>query len=423
METESTPVAERSNPVHGFTGAALRALDRVAGSPAWAMTPDEQAEALVELAVVEARVAELRWRVLAAADRNQVGAKDGSSSTAAWLADRTRETRVRCSGDLRAARALDEERFAPTRAALAAGAVTVDQVWVILRAVEDLPADEVTDEQRRIAQEHLIGLAGEHDAKALRVLARRLFEVLAPEEADKREADALKREEERAREGCRFATRDNHDGTTSGWFKLPTATADMLSKAVQAFAAPRRTNPDAWLDADGRRRPYAALLGLAFADLVEHLPTEALPQAGGVAATAVVTLDLDTLLSGLGVASLDTGTQISAGEARRMACNAGLIPAVLGTRSQPLDLGRTVRLHTTAQRTAMGIRDGGCTAHGCDRPPAWCEAHHEIPWSRGGHTSVEHGRLLCPHHHRLAHDDRYDLSRMPDGQVRYTRRT
>jgi hypothetical protein len=297
------------------------------------MTPDEQAEALVELAVVEARVTELRWRVLAAADRNQVGAKDGSSSTAAWLAGRTRETRVRCNGDLRAALALDDERFAPTREALATGALTTDQVWVILRAVEDLPAEEVTDDQRHQAQEHLIALAAEHDAKALRILARRLFEVLAPEDADKREADALAREERRAREACRFATRDNHDGTSSGWFKLPTATADMLSKAVQAFAAPRRTNPDAWVDADGRRRPYAALLGLALADLVEHLPTDKLPQAGGVAASVVVTLDLDTLLSGLGVASLDTGTTITAGEARRMACNAGLIPAVLGSRS------------------------------------------------------------------------------------------
>ncbi len=56
---------------------------------------------------------------------------------------------------------------------------------MIIRAVEDLPTGEVTDAQRLTAQEHLIKLAAAYDAKRLRVLARRLFEVLAPDEADK----------------------------------------------------------------------------------------------------------------------------------------------------------------------------------------------------------------------------------------------
>jgi hypothetical protein len=313
--------------------------------------------------------------------------------------------------------------FAATRAALAAGAVHEEQAWVIIRAIEDLPAEEVTDDQRAAAQQHLIELAAEHDAKQLRVLACRLFEVLAPEEADRREGEALEREEQRARQQCRFAMRDNGDGTTSGWFKLPTLAAEILGKAVQAFAAPRRQDPDAWRDADGRKVCYAHLLGRAFAELVEHLPTDALPQAGGAAATVVVTLDLDTLRTGLGAASLDTGGRISAGEARRLACTSGLVPAVLGTGSAPLDLGRTTRLHTPAQRTAMAIRDHGCTAHGCDRPPGWCQAHHDTPWSHGGTTTLETGRLLCPRHHQLAHDTRYDMHHMPNGQVRFHKRT
>ena len=166
--------------MHGFAGRALAALDGVADAPAWAMTPREQAETLVELVQLASRVAELRWRVLAAADRNEIGAKDGSTSTAAWLARATRENRSKTNGDLRGARALDEQRFAVTRSAFAAGRLTEDQVWVIIRAVEDLPAGEVSEEQRVTAQEHLVMLAAEHDAKALRVLARRLFEVLAP---------------------------------------------------------------------------------------------------------------------------------------------------------------------------------------------------------------------------------------------------
>ncbi len=418
-----TPVAERTNPVHSFSGRALEVLGGLDGSPAWAMTPTEQAEALVELSELSARLTELRWRVMASADRNEVGAKDGSTSTAAWLAQQTRETRARCNGDLRGALLLDQERYAPTRRAFAAGRLRESQVWVILRAVEDLPADEVTEEQRLTAQEHLIGLAAAHDAKQLQVLARRLFEVLAPEETDRREGEALEREERRARQKCRFSMRDNGDGTTNGWFKLATTQAQMLNKAVQAFAAPRRTNPDAWVDTDGRKLPYSALLGRAFADLVEHLPTSALPQNGGTAATVVITLDLEKLKAGLGGAILDTGGRLSAGEVRRLACNSGIVPAVLGSRSEPLDLGRRVRLHTAAQRTAMAIRDGGCTAEGCDRPPGWCESHHETPWSEGGGTSVDEGRLLCLHHHHLAHDSRYDMRRLPNGKVRFTRRT
>lgn len=423
MKPQPTPVTDRTDAVHRFAGAACAALDRLAAAPAWAMTPAEQAETLVELASVRARLCELEWRVLAAADRNEPGSKEGHTSTASWLSSRTRETRARTNGELRGAKLLDDPVFETTRAAFAAGRLTVDQVWVVLRAVEDLPAEEVTDADRIRAQAHPIELASEHDAKQLQVLARRLFEVLSPDEADQREAEALEREERRARERCRFAMRDNGDGTHSGWFKLPTLQAQMLGKAVQAFAAPRRTNPDAWLDADGKRIPYARLLGLAFADLVEHLPVDKLPQAGGTAATVVATMDLDKLRQGIGSGILDTGGRISPGEVRRLACNAGLVPAVLGSRSEPLDLGRKVRLHTGPQRIAMRIRDGGCTALGCDRPPAWTEAHHERAWADGGGTSVEAGRLLCPHHHHRAHDERYEMRHLPEGKVRFHRRT
>ena len=131
-------------------------------------------------------------------------------------------------------------------------------------------------------------------------------------------------------------------------------------------------------------------------DYIESRPDDSVPSAGGVPATVVVTMDLETLRGGLKAASLDTGSRISAGEARRIACRAGVIPIVLGGPSVVLDAGRRRRFHSETQRIAMGVRDGGCTAAGCDAPPAFCHAHHETPWSRGGGTSVEKGRLLCP---------------------------
>jgi hypothetical protein len=130
------------------------------------------------------------------------------------------------------------------------------------------------------------------------------------------------------------------------------------------------------------------------------------------------------LRSGLGAAELSTGGRISAHEARRLACTAGVLPAVLGGASDVLDLGRSRRLFSPAQRKALGIRDRACRAEGCDIPAAWCEAHHAAqPWAGGGRTDLADGVLLCPFHHHRAHDPVWDASRLPNGDVRYVRRT
>jgi hypothetical protein len=134
-------------------------------------------------------------------------------------------------------------------------------------------------------------------------------------------------------------------------------------------------------------------------------------------------MSLESLMAGLGAATLTTGQRISAGEARRLACHAGLVPAVLGTGSEVLDLGHTSRFFKGAGRRALDLRDGGCTTIGCGLPPSVCHAHHDIPWSQGGPTDLEHGRLLCPRHHRLAHDTRYEMTHHPGRKVDFRRRT
>jgi Domain of unknown function (DUF222) len=426
MSAEPIGDAERTNPLHRFAGRLVGALGALSGSPAWAMSAAEQAETLMELSQAMAQLAELRLRVLVAADRNEIGADRGATSTAAWLAAHTRQRRAAAFADLRLATSLDDPAFALTRAALAAGAVNVDQARVIVAAIDDLPRegeDAVSDFDRERAQAHLIELAAECDAKRLRECGKRLFEVIAPEEADRREGEALEAEERRARERTRFSMRDNGDGTWTGSFKVPALHAMMLKKALDAFTSPRRAGSEGLLDADGKRIPYARRLGQGFCELIEHLPVDKLPQAGGVAATVLVRLEYGTLLSGIGAASLDTGDRISAGEARRMACNAGIVPVVLGGPSVPLDLGRTRRLHSVGQRIAIADRDEVCTAQGCDRPAAWCEIHHDQPWSEGGHTTVEGGRLFCSRHHHYAHDARYAMTKLPGNQVRFSRRT
>ncbi len=144
-------------------------------------------------------------------------------------------------------------------------------------------------------------------------------------------------------------------------------------------------------------------------EYVERYPAEATPQTAGVNATVVVTMTLEQLLAQQATALLDDGSRMSAGQARRLAREAGIIPVVLGTKSQPLDLGRAARLFTKAQRTALGLRDGGCTAKGCETSASGCHAHP--------------GRLLCPRHHRLAHGSRYAMTVHADNKVTYVLRT
>ena len=151
--------------------------------------------------------------------------------------------------------------------------------------------------------------------------------------------------------------------------------------------------------------------GIALTQLIETYPAEKLPKTGGCSATVVVTMTLEQLLADLdhaGVCTLDTGGRITVG---------GSAPPRLHRRDHPrrprreepaLDVGRKRRLHTETMRIAMGVRDGGCTAEGCEAPPGLCHAHHNTQWSKGGRTNVDDGRLLCPHHHRRIHDPQYE---------------
>ena len=70
----------------------------------------------------------------------------------------------------------------------------------------------------------------------------------------------------------------------------------------------------------------------------------------------------------------------------------------------------------------MAARDKTCTAEGCTIPASWCHAHHAIPWSKGGKTSVKDGRMVCPRHHTMIHRPDYTADYLPTGKIRITRR-
>jgi hypothetical protein len=422
---------DEGHPIVWFGARVHQVLDDLTDIPAWSMTAAEQRTALVDLARAEARVSELRLRVLAAADRNDIAAESAATSTTAWLASHTGITRGEAHADLRLARALDGD-FQLTRRALAAGHLNQAQAHVIVRAVGALPPG-IDSTLRERAEKQLVTDADDHDAAALKMLGHRVFEVVDPDAADLEEGRRLEREEQAAARATYLHLCDNRDGTHTGRFKIPTLHAEMLKKALHALTAPARlrggtpTGAGSGDSASDHQATRPERMGHAFCEFLERFPARRLPKAGGMSATVLVMLDYDKLLSGLGTAHLDTGVPISAGEARRLACSSGLIPVVyrraVDGRSVVLDMGRRRRLHDEYQRVALAIQDRGCTTLGCDRPAAWCHAHHDTPWSQGGPTTVAHGRLLCGFHHRKAHSPSYAMTRRHDGKVEFHRRT
>ncbi|WP_022869447.1 HNH endonuclease [Yaniella halotolerans] len=95
--------------------------------------------------------------------------------------------------------------------------------------------------------------------------------------------------------------------------------------------------------------------------------------------------------------------QIDYGLARQLACTNNIIPMVVGSASQPLDVGRSQRLFPRAIRRALHVRDRGCVVPGCPIPAVWCEGHHIVPWELGGTTQLTNAALLCRHHHGASH--------------------
>ena len=100
---------------------------------------------------------------------------------------------------------------------------------------------------------------------------------------------------------------------------------------------------------------------------------------------------------------------VTASTVRKIACDADIIPVLLGGEGRILDIGRTSRVFPPHVRKALTARDLGCAFPGCTIPATWCEAHHIDYWSRGGTTGTENGVLLCSHHHHVIHKEHWTI--------------
>lgn len=335
--------------------------------------------------------------VLAEVERREATTHETCMPTASWLAAgtshsaRAARSEVRLAGQLRATPKVAD--------ALAAGRVSVEQATVITQGLAHLP-DELDTAQREAVTDHLLHFAKEFNPQELKRLVNRAVEVVAPEVIDAHDKAALDRAERLQQHGRYLKFFNDPDGSLMLNGKFPAAQGELLRRHLSALASQQRTT-DAAMGVD-TTMPQA--LADAFVQTItHHARCDRGPIAAGDTTRLIVTVDYDKLREGIASATLtETGQEIPAGQLRHLACDAHVLPMVLDSDSQPLDVGRDSRLFSPAQRTALAHRDQGCAFPGCDRPPIDCEAHHITPWHVGGESTLTNGVLLCPHHHHLA---------------------
>ncbi|MFJ2754152.1 HNH endonuclease [Nocardioides sp. NPDC087217] len=404
--------------------AALAAIetalqDLLTTDPAYWRTSQKK-DLLERLEKLQAQQAALKLRVLATAGdiAEETGAKDASG----WMRTELLVDKAVARSQVKLAAAVTKYDLVAN--GLAEGVVSQDKARVITQALDKIEADPIASaEDLVLAEKLLVDYATRLTANELRIVGRRILREIDPARFEDAEAKALLAEEERAHQKTALRVWDNHDGTIGFDGVLPTSMGMRFKRLVEAYAQPRKQQ----LVGKGAPLPlWERLMGQGFARLLETVDPAALPRHGGDATVVNVVISLEELRKDLGIATLGydetNGATISAAEARRMACNATIIPWVLGGDSEVLDAGRGSRFFQPIQRKAMRLQHKCCQAEGCDMPPEWCDAHHLDPWATGGKTDLKDGALLCPHHHRLAHNAAYVHERLPDGTIRFTRR-
>ncbi len=281
-----------------------------------------------------------------------------------------------------------QPRLPATAAAVAEHTIGAADVAVIRSVLARVPP-HLGDEQRAEVEAELARQARTLDAGQLAVLGKRILAYLDQDGRSPKEQPEARR---------RLSFHDRDGGyELRGW--LDREAAEIVRSALSPLAAPRPAS-DTEVDLrDATQRDADALVELA----QRALEDGALPTEGGERPHMVVTVSLAVLQGRIGSASLALGGPINAELARRIACDARVIPVVLGARGEPLDVGRASHTVPAAIRRAVILRDGGCAFPGCSVPARWCEIHHVIHWADEGPTSVANCVALCGRHHRLIH--------------------
>jgi hypothetical protein len=443
------PAGRSAEPSDGLAALAA-AVDQLAAQELHGLPDPVRAERVLRLRRLLDRL-EGQWlQELAAVDaRGAAGAEHGlqAGSTASWLRHRLRMGASAAHRSVRTARALFRGPLPQTATALTNGQLSPAHASVLAVGTQELPAQVTVEAEPVLVEaarrldparlrrglwlaptlEGMVALDGLLEPEAGQILLSALEPLARPASAEdtrsggQRRADALAELARRALEGGRLPR-------TGGVRPQLTVTVELESLLGRpgpgalggevGWAGPLTPEGCRRLACDGAvTRVLVTRHGAAPDIPLDHLTGH----HGQTHPSGHHELgDHQAQDDSCGRhGHLDPGGEGGLAEWLRTA--AKLLPPVLGgAPTQPLDVGRTTRVVQPAQRTALAVRDGGCVFPGCDRPLAWCEAHHLVHWLDGGPTDLDNLVLLCRAHHRAVHEGGWRLVRQPDGQLSAT---
>ena len=374
-----------------------------------------------------------RCRMTATADRSGALADHGAPTAASWLRRYTTLTASQAADRARIARRLPQLPI--IAAAFAAGDLGVAHMVQIDRLCADVGVDQVA------AVQHEIVTA----AQAMRFISD--FANVCAGWRYALRPDLADRDDDRAYTNRRVNLAATFDGAFHLSGLLDREGGATLAAAINAYM--HRDPPGT---PDELRRNVAQRRADALVDIARvALAAEDAPDVAGARPTVVVRVDLADLLNhhahpnhqrtpghdpttcncrtpdrshashASGAApTVEWGGPIGPTMLERLLSDCSIARVVFHGASQPLDVGTATRVWPAAIRRAITERDRGCRFEPCDRPAAWCDIDHNIPWTDHGPTAVHNGILLCRHHHRAKRRDGWWPTLHPNGTVTWT---
>jgi hypothetical protein len=347
-------------------------------------------------------------RKLDAVNARLVGALETSGATEtksglgvkAWKANRTHGSTAAVGRELKIARTL--ARFGGFAEALAIGVISADHVTALAAVCNDRTIGALIEREDAI-----VSFAKLHRYNVFVTYLRRLVAIIDSEGPEPDCGDRDTATQGRDLEGHLHVSLElsGHNATE--------IEAIITGEVDRQFRAARR-------ESEAAGRPVPATAVLRARAIVELVRRGADPNPTGHKPVTSVILPVTVDRDGhpTGVHTTD-GTDVDPLTAAVLLCDAYFHQVIVDPANNPLNMGRTVRLFTPAQKQALIIRDGGCVFPGCDQPASRCVAHHRIEWDHGGQTNTDDGALLCPRHHGLVHSNqpwiilRYNIEDLP----------
>jgi hypothetical protein len=295
-----------------------------------------------------------------------------------------------------------EASLPQTAEALAQGRIGSEQVDVIRKTLDGLP--DLEPSQRVMAETEMVKRAAEDDPNALTRFGSRMRDIVDPDGPPPPDPDPK-------RPPRQFVRHTRRDGVVEFKGYLDPESGHKLEMLMKPFMKPFNEQDD---------RGHAERAADAFVDVLQ-LATNCpdLPTHNGLKTEMAFIVDIDKLRATADDTVLPGQTQLTAAEARRIACDAHVLPAVMGGDSKPLDVGVPSYVTPAHIRRGLVLRDRGCAFPSCDRPAGACDAHHIREWLQGGPTQLDNLVLLCQYHHRLIHRSEWTV-KLVDGWAYFT---